>query len=354
MTRLARSPSRHIAALSALLPARNRNAIPLPPGARSLSTEQIHRRRTAANGALNAVQRQRRDRNTRSGSAGGASVLVILLDDNAVLGDVGQRDVAVGDVVYLSGSAVDGLNADAVLGVGDGGLLDDDAVDGVVGAAADGADGEAVAARAGAAREMDVGARVDGEAVVLVLDVGVGDGDAGGGADVEGVGVVAAVGDVAGGVVDGDVVEGEVGGAVDAEALDGGVLDVQVGDGGLLHGVSVEELGLSLSAVGALAVPPLGAVAVNDVSRGSLDGDLGTRDGDQGTRPLLVAEGGGALEDDGGAGVQLGEIKRGASRNRNVVEGDGGARSLGLGDLRSTSRAGEGAAVGAALDSGGG
>jgi hypothetical protein len=99
-----------------------------------------------------------------------------------------------------------------------------------------------VAAGACTAGKGNVGAGVDGEAIILVLDVGVGDGDAGRAADVKGVGVVAAVSDVAGGVVDGDVVKCEVGGGVDGEALNGGVLDVEVVDVGLLHGVGVEEL----------------------------------------------------------------------------------------------------------------
>ena len=352
MTSLARSSARDVAALGALLSAGNGDAIPLPAGAGSLSAEEVDGRGAAGDGALDAVEGKRGDGNTGGGGAGRAAVLVILLDDDAVLGDVGEGDVAVGDVVDLAGGAVDGLDADAVLGVGDGGLLDDDAVDGVVGAAADGADGETVAARASTANEVDVGTRVDGEAVVLVLDVCVGDGDARRGADVEGIGVVAAVGHIASRVIDGDVVKGEVGSTVDAEALDRGVLDIQVGDGGLLHGVGIEELGLGLAAVGALAVPPLGAIAVDDMSRCSLDGDLGARDGDQGTGPLLVAEGGGTLEDDGGSILELGQIKGSAGRDGNVVEGDGRARGLGLGDSGSTGRARESAAVGATLDGG--
>lgn len=49
-------------------------------------------------------------------------------------------------------------------------------------------------------------ARVDSQAVVLVLDVGVADGDVGTGANIESIGVVAALG-ITLAVVDGDVVE---------------------------------------------------------------------------------------------------------------------------------------------------
>lgn len=95
---------------------------------------------------------------------------------------------------------------------------------------------------AGAASEGDISARVDGKAVVLVLDVGVGDGDASGAADVESVGVVAAIRNITSRVVDGDVVKCKVGGAVDREALDRGILDVEAVDLGRCQGMCVEEL----------------------------------------------------------------------------------------------------------------
>lgn len=90
----------------------------------------------------------------------------------------------------------------------------------------------------------------------------------------------------------------EVGGRVDAHELNWRVLDVQALDGGLLQGVGVEELGLGLSRVGALAIPPLGTVAVNDVARGTSDSDVGSRYRDEWAFPLLVAKGSGTLEDD--------------------------------------------------------
>lgn len=93
-----------------------------------------------------------------------------------------------------------------------------------------------MAAVADAVGEGYVGARVDGEAVVLVGDVGAGDGDGGGGANVEGVGVGGGCGGVAccaGGVIDSDVGEGERRGAVNGDYLDGGVLEVETRDGGV-------------------------------------------------------------------------------------------------------------------------
>jgi hypothetical protein len=81
-----------------------------------------------------------------------------------------------------------------------------------------------VTAGAVAAGEGDLSTAVDGKAVVLVVDSGAADGDLGGASDVEGIGVVAALG-VTVLVVDGDAVELGVGGGVDREDLNGGVLD---------------------------------------------------------------------------------------------------------------------------------
>lgn len=237
------------------------------------------------------------DGDAGGGSASRAAVLVVLLNDDTVLGNVGQGDAGVLDVGDGAGGAVDGLDADAVVAVGDGAVLDADGLDDVVGAAADGADGETVATAAGAAGEGDVGARVDGEAVVLVLDDGARDVDASGGSDVEGVGVVA-TGRVTGRVVQVDIVDTQGGGAVDAESLDGGVLHAKTLDPRVLEGVGVEELGLGLAAVASLSVPPSGTASIDGVARGTLDSDGASREGDQRAFPLLVAERGGALESD--------------------------------------------------------
>ena len=46
--------------------------------------------------------------------------LVILLNDNAVLGDAAESDIFIGNAGDGSSGVVDGLDADAVLGVLDG------------------------------------------------------------------------------------------------------------------------------------------------------------------------------------------------------------------------------------------
>ena len=116
--------------------------------------------------------------------------------------------------------------------------------------------------------------------------------------------------------------------------------------------MGVEHLGLGLATVGALGVPPTGSISVES-GTSAVDGDVVTRDGDKGTLPLLVAEGGGTLEDNVGALLEVGQVEGGASRNDEVAEGDGRARLLVLDGVGGTAGAAEGAAVGAGIKRGG-
>lgn len=102
--------------------------------------------------------------------------------------------------------------------------------------------------RASTAGERDVSARVDGKAVVLVLDVCARDVHSGGRADIESVGVVPTVLAIAGGVVDADVDNIHVLSTVNAETLDGGVEDIETGDGRVSETVEVAELSVSVDA----------------------------------------------------------------------------------------------------------
>ena len=92
--------------------------------------------------------------------------------------------------------------------------------------------------------EDDVFAAVDSQAVVLVVNPGLVDGNAGGRADIESVSIMTAIGDVSIFVVDGNRVDHQILGIVDAEALDRGVFDVDSSDGGIDHLVGKEKLGL--------------------------------------------------------------------------------------------------------------
>lgn len=99
-------------------------------------------------------------------------------------------------------------------------------------------------------------------------------------------------------VVKRDILQVDILALVDREALNWVVLDVQARDRRVDHLVSSEELWLFLASVAALAIPPLGAVAINDMTRSTNNLDSSTRDADQGTCPFFVAKGSGAFEGD--------------------------------------------------------
>lgn len=107
------------------------------------------------------------------------STVVVLLDQDAVLGDSGHGDAVVGDAFDGSSFAGLGLDADGLDGLGDGRGEELNTVDDVDITTSDGTDGETVTAGAVAAGEDDVCAGVDSHAVVLVVDYGAGDGDTG-------------------------------------------------------------------------------------------------------------------------------------------------------------------------------
>lgn len=344
---IARSTRRNVLAIAAGLTAGDVNARHGPVRAAAITAKDVDLDSVGVNRASDVLEGDVGDGNTVGGSTSGVTVLVVLLNDDTVVGDTGELDVGVGDVLDSTSSVVDGLDANTVLRVGDSRVDESDVLDGVVVAATDGADGETVTAGAGTAGEVDVLTRVDGDAVVLVLDGGAGDGDVGTLADVETVGVVTALG-VTVAVVDGDVLDHEVV-RLDGDGLDGGVLDVKTGDLGVVEVVGVEELGLGLAAVGSLTVPPLGAVAVEDGVGGLGHGDVLTGDTEKGSIPLLVLPGGGSLEGDlecllglglllglggdayGGAVVEVLQVKGLTSRDGDVLEDDVGARGLALG-----------------------
>jgi hypothetical protein len=84
------------------------------------------------------------------------AAVVVLLNEDAVLCDLGEGDVGVGDLVDLAALVLEGLDADSVGRVGYLGVEELDVVDDVVIAAADAADGETVATVAVAVLEDDV------------------------------------------------------------------------------------------------------------------------------------------------------------------------------------------------------
>lgn len=196
--------ARNVGASLGLLAAGDVDAAPRPVGASTLRAQDVNVGALLEHVSSDLVELDVGDRDATAGLARRLAVLVVLLDDNTLLDNILEGNVLVQDVVNLANRIGNGLDADTVIGAGDDGVGDLHVEDIIVGATADAADGEAVAAGAVAVGEGDVLAGVDGDAVVLVADDGAGDVDVFGVADVEAVGVVAALG-VAGLRVDGHV-----------------------------------------------------------------------------------------------------------------------------------------------------
>ena len=117
---LAACSAGNVLALCALLASGNADALPCPFGAAAATAENVDVCCRARDCAGDSVDGQIGDWNTGGGSAGWASVLVILLDDDTVFCDTGQSNVLVGNTGDGSGITRDGLDAYTVLGVGDG------------------------------------------------------------------------------------------------------------------------------------------------------------------------------------------------------------------------------------------
>jgi hypothetical protein len=124
--------------------------------------------------------------------------------------------------------------------------------------------------------------------------------------------------------------------------------------------MGVHLLWLLLSSIGTLTIPPLSAVAVNNVATGTIDGNLSTRDRDQWSFPLLIREGGSTLEGDlqmlgrflltdmraySSAILQLGKIESSSSRDSHILDDNGGTRSLVLDRSRSIGEGAAGASI---------
>jgi hypothetical protein len=117
---LARSTRRHILTLRARLPTSNLHIRPSPIRAAPITAQNINRNSIALNGASNLLHGQIGNRNASGGSAGRTAVLVVLLNDNALVGDARELDVVEGYARNFACGAGDGLNAHAVGRVGNG------------------------------------------------------------------------------------------------------------------------------------------------------------------------------------------------------------------------------------------
>lgn len=121
---LARSTSRNILALAALLSTGNAVTSPSPVRAATLSAKNVDVSSLGSNCALDILDIQAGNGDASGGNASGGTVLVVLLDDNAVLANVLESDVLVCDAAYRASGTGNGLDSDAIVRVDDGGGKD--------------------------------------------------------------------------------------------------------------------------------------------------------------------------------------------------------------------------------------
>lgn len=155
-TNLARSHRRVVLASARLLSPSDLHIVPSPVRAATRSAKKIDISGLTIHSTSNALQFYIRNSDTVRGLTRRLTILVILLDNDAVIGDAGHDNVGVGDLRHGASGTGDSLDPNGVLGIAHGGVLNRDILDDVVGAVADRADGETVAANAGAAGEPDV------------------------------------------------------------------------------------------------------------------------------------------------------------------------------------------------------
>jgi len=155
---LARSHAGNVLAAIVLLTTGNLNVGPSPASASTLSTNNSSVLALGVNSvlALDVLEGEVGDGKTAGGATVEVTAVVVLLDEDTVLLDLGEGDVGVGDLVDLAGLVLEGLDAETVGGVGDLGVEELDVVNDVIVAATDRADRETVTTVAVTVLEDDV------------------------------------------------------------------------------------------------------------------------------------------------------------------------------------------------------
>lgn len=139
--------------------------------------------------------------------------------------------------------------------------------------------------------------RIDGNAVILVVDFGTCDRDIGAFPDVEAIRIGGEVVRVTIRVIHRDISHGKISGAIDAEHLHRRVLDVDALDGGRGQVMGIEELGLCFTTIATLSIPPAAAIAIEHRVALPLDRDISSRNTHKRPFPFLVSKSGFSLED---------------------------------------------------------
>lgn len=155
-SRLASGRSRHVGTRFAGLASCDIDLPPDPVATAAAAAEDIDGRGIAVHDAGDGMEHQIGNGHTGGWPPRRRAIVIVLLDHDAIAGDVGHADVLEPDGRNAAGSSGDGLDANAVSRVDHGGMLDGHVAHDVIAAAADGADGQSMASRADAPDKVDV------------------------------------------------------------------------------------------------------------------------------------------------------------------------------------------------------
>lgn len=154
--RLAGCARRNILAIVAGRAAGQTNIAPSPVATAVFGAQDVNLHRIVLERAGDTIHGKTSDWHTIRCGTRGRAILVVLLDHDAVIGNTRKSDVRKGHIANRTGSIIYRLDTDSVGRVAHGRVGDSHVLHGVVIAIADGADREAVAARAGGPTPVDV------------------------------------------------------------------------------------------------------------------------------------------------------------------------------------------------------
>lgn len=182
-----------VRARTILLAASNADSRPFPASAgaaRAAGDYDVMSRARDSSFTLDVAQGKAGNRDTAGSRSVQITAVVVLFDQNAVLGNARHGQVRVRDVVDLSGLSRKRLDADGLSALRDLIVRERDGVHGVVLAASYATDRQAVTTRAKTVLESDMGTGVDCDTVVLIVDLCAVDDDVIGTSNVKPVGIV--------------------------------------------------------------------------------------------------------------------------------------------------------------------
>jgi len=271
------------------------------------------------NVSTNVVDGQSTNGQVTGGISTRSGVEVVTDDDNTDFTDVLENDVVESDSFDNTFTVEQSLDSDTDVVLDDLAILDDN-VFSFVDIVSTNSDSDTVASFANVVLEEDVGSRVDGQAIVLVVNLAVLD------SDVMRLGYIKTVGIVAPQPVSISIVNSDPNEVCVVTVIDGkdvfrGVFDRQTIHSGMFQ-LHVNTVGLNLSAVSSEDVPPTMSLSIDQMSRFSFNSQSFSLDDYKRSLPFHVTECDAPKESDLGSWFQILEVQSLTCRNVNVPQND--------------------------------